>query len=115
MTIGILGVHQTAPAFSNFSVVPKLGPLQRASGVVPCIRGFINITATPGALDIAVPCGSRASICAPRSSYDAWTPTAVLHLDDEPVSFVMREGHFCAKEPVGCGIAGAHRRLRVVG
>lgn len=114
VTMGVLGVHQTAPAFANFSIVPKLGPLQRASGVVPCLRGFINVTATPGALDVAVPCGTRATLCAPRSSRDMWPANAALELDGDRVDFVMRSGHFCAAEPVGCGAGGAHRRLRIV-
>ena len=116
VAMGVLGVHQTSPAFADFSVVPKLGSLTRASGVVPSIRGFINVTATPGAVDVTVPCGARATLCSPRATTDTvrlTTAAFALTIDDAEVDAIERSGHLCATAPVGCGAAGAPRRVRV--
>jgi hypothetical protein len=141
VAMGVLGVHQTAPAFANFTVVPKLGPLARASGVVPTIRGFINVTATAatGAVDVTVPCGALATLCTPRSAADNYggrsssnssssssskahrddnnhgltTAAFALTIDDAEVDAVELAGHLCASQPVGCGAGGAPRRVRV--
>jgi len=92
-------------------VMPKLGPLTRAAGTIPTLRGFINVTAGPGALDVAVPCNTAATLCSPRSAADApprLTAAAfALTIDGEEVAAVERAGHLCALKPVGCGAGGA--------
>ena len=117
VTWGILGLHELSPAWATFVVKPKLGPLQSASGIVPTLRGFINVTATPGSLDIAVPCNSRAILCAPRSSSDPalFAPESyALFLDGvEMPEAQLKGGHLCLLESVGCGAGGAPRELRV--
>jgi Bacterial alpha-L-rhamnosidase C-terminal domain len=113
---GVLGVHVTEPGWGAFSVTPKLGPLQRVSGVVPTLRGFINVTASPGAADVTVPCGTRATLCTPRSAADTVrlsTAAWALTLDGEEVQAEERAGHLCTALPVGCGVAGAPRAVRV--
>jgi hypothetical protein len=113
---GVLGVRQTAPGWAAFTVMPKLGPLTRAAGTIPTLRGFINLTASPGALDVAVPCSTAATLCSPRAAADApprLTAAAfALTIDGEEFAAVERAGHLCAKKPVGCGAGGAPRQLR---
>ena len=112
-----MGVHELSPGFADFVVTPKLGNLTRINGTTPCIRGFISVSASPGAVDVAVPCNSRATLCAPRSAYDGGEFAAATHallLDGEEVpDAVVRNGHLCMPRAVGCGAAGAPRRLRV--
>merc|ERR1712147_238611 len=67
----IMGIHQTAPGFSSFVVKPKLGSLAHASITVPTLRGYINVTASAGALMVQVPCNSFATLCLPRSAFDS--------------------------------------------
>lgn len=135
---GVLGVHELAPAWASFLVKPKLGPLTSASGVVPtsacagaydngapqympfprfAVLGFINVTATPGSVDVAVPCNSRAFLCAPRAAADPepFAPEAYALLLDgkEVVDAQLQGGHLCLPQPIGCGAAGAARQLRV--
>jgi hypothetical protein len=111
---GLMGVHQTAPGWSSFTVKPKLGGLLHASITVPTLRGYINVTAEPGAVAVGVPCNTIATLCVPRSAQDAtlYTPeTHLLLLDGIEVSAVATGTHLCASEPLGCGPAGAPRRL----
>lgn len=114
---GVLGIHQTAPAWSAFTIIPKLGSLTRASGTVPTLRGFINVSATPTSLDVHVPCSTSATLCTPRAAGVAARVDAStrLFVDNAPVAFVERAGHLCTVEPVGCGAGGAPRRLRAHG
>ncbi len=108
-------MHVTAPGWAAFTVMPKLGPLTRAAGRVPTLRGFIDVAATPGAVDVAVPCGARATLCAPRAAADAAHATAAafaLTIDGVEVAAVERAGHLCAAAPVGCGAGGARRAVR---
>lgn len=111
-------MHELEPAWASFLVKPKLGPLASASGVVPTIRGYINVTATPGALDIAVPCNSRALLCLPRAASDAapFAPEAFALLLDgvEVKGAELQGGHLCVPHAVGCGAQGAPRSLRAV-
>ena len=111
---GLLGVHQTAPAFATFTVKPKLGALDHASISVPTIRGPVNVTAhAAGALDVHVPCGALATLCLPRSARDSSSAAATaLLLDGAAVPAVASGGHLCAGRAVSCGAAGAPRRLR---
>lgn len=114
---GILGVHQTSPGFATFVVKSKLGSLTSATGTVPTLRGYINITATPGALDVEVPCNTVATLCVPRSAHDAgyFTPAnSVLLLDGSEEPAVTQGGHLCVARGLGCGASGAARQLRVV-
>ena len=115
---GVLGVHQTAPAFATFLVKPKLGPLTSAQGTVPTLRGYINVTASVGgAVDVQVPCNSWATLCTSRSAADGSllrTPADHLLLLDgrEEPAVSMGDGHLCMARPVGCGKGGAPRALR---
>jgi hypothetical protein len=118
--------HPLAPALTSF--MAAVGVLKaraaraaradeeaRVSGVVPTLRGFINVTAAPGAADVTVPCGMRATLCTPRSSSDTVRLTAAafaLTLDGAEVAAVESAGHLCTAAPVGCGAGGAPRVLR---
>ncbi len=113
---GVLGVRQTAPGWAAFTVMPKLGPLTRVAGTIPTLRGFINLTAGPGTLDVAVPCNTAATLCSPRAATDApprlTTAAFALTIDGEEVVAVERAGHLCAAAPLGCGAGGAPRAVR---
>jgi hypothetical protein len=115
---GIAGIHVTEPGWAAFIVKPKLGPLQTITIRTPTIRGYINVTATPLALDVAVPCNARATLCAPRSASDGGALTAATHallLNGEEVDAPLESGgHLCLPAEVGCGAAGAEWRLRAV-
>jgi hypothetical protein len=110
-----MGVHQTAPGFATFMVKPKIGSLTHASITVPTIRGYINVTAGSGSVEVGVPCNTLATLCLPRSSRDTmlYTPrTTRLMLDGAEVESVVTDGgHMCAAQPVGCGGNGASRKL----
>ena len=113
---GIVGIHQTAPAFAAFTVKSKLGSLTHANLTQPTIRGFITVYAAPGAVSVTVPCNTAATLCAPRSALDAglFVPaTHALLLDGREAPAVASGGHLCLREPIGCGAAGAPRQLRV--
>ena len=112
VTIGIMGVHQTAPAWATFAVKPTLGGLRHATITVPTIRGPVNVTAAPALLEVHVPCGSAATVCIPRSAAGVYAPhTHALVLDGATVAAVADGGHLCAEAPVGCGAGGSARRL----
>eukprot|EP01050_Picozoa_sp_SAG11_P012695 SAG11_NODE_1429_length_4936_cov_5.029539_1_plen_144_part_00 len=110
-----MGVHQTAPAWAAFTIKPKLGSLQHASATVPTIRGFINVTAKPGSVEVGVPCSAEATLCVPRSAHDQgvlFSPKShQLLLDGAEVDAVVAGGHLCASEPLGCGVGGSPRHL----
>ena len=112
---GVLGVHQTAPAWANFTVKPKIGSLKHATATVPTIRGFINVTARPGAVEVGVPCNTHAILCVPRSAQERgalFTPAShQLLLDGHEVLAIAAGGHLCAAQPLGCGANGSARRL----
>jgi len=111
---GILGIHQTEPGFASYTVKPKLGALGHVAGTVPTLRGYINVTATPGTVKVDVPCNSGATLCLPRSAQDGtlYTPrTHRLLLDGLEVAAVANGGHLCAAAPIGCGANGATREL----
>ena len=113
VTLGVMGIHQTAPGFASFTVKPKLGPLQHAAITVPTLRGYINATATPGQLRVQVPCNTLATLCTPRSAgAQLLAPsTHVLLLDGAPVAASGAAGHLCTAAPVSCGAGGLHRTL----
>merc|ERR1719436_1832006 len=67
---GLVGVHQTAPAWQSFIVKPKIGSLKHATITVPTIKGYINVTASPSSVEIGVPCNTFATACIPRSVAD---------------------------------------------
>ena len=111
------GIHQTAPTFATFVVAPKIGSLTSANITMPTIRGFISVSAKPNAVNVTVPCNTQATLCAPRSSFDAGTFTPQTHtllLDGTEVPAVARGGHLCLGAPVGCGASGAPHELRVM-
>jgi len=113
---GIMGIHQTAPGFASFVVKPKLGALSHASITVPTLRGYVNVTASVGALQVQVPCNSLATLCLPRSATDSaqglsFTASTGLLLDGKHVAAKVSGGHLCASAPVSCGRSGAARVL----
>jgi hypothetical protein len=114
---GVMGVHQTAPGFQTLTVMPKLGGLQHAAMTVPTLRGPVAVkaAAAPAALEVAVPCGSAATLCLPRSARDggmALTPQSHrLLLDGVEVAAVATAGHLCTARGVSCGAGGAARSL----
>lgn len=111
-----MGIHQTSPGFATFTVRPKLGSLTSASITLPTLRGHINVSAKPQAVQVGVPCNTAATLCLPRSANDAalFTPeNSLLLLDGAEVMAVADGGHLCAQQPVGCGAAGAPRQLSV--
>jgi len=113
---GLMGVHQTSPAFATFTVKPKIGSLTHASITVPTIRGYIIVTASPGAVEVDVPCNSIATLCVPRAEKDSgqlFTPqTHRLMLDGSEVVSVVSGEHLCASQGVSCGKSGEARQLR---
>jgi hypothetical protein len=113
----VLGVHELSPGWASFVVKPKLGPLASADGLVPTIRGFISVNATPGAVDVGVPCNSAALLCLPRAASDGGVldpATYALLLDGKEVlGAELKGGHLCLPSAVSCGAAGAVRQLRV--
>ena len=120
VTIGVMGIKQTAPAWRSFTVKPKLGTLAHAAIVVPTISGYINVTATPTTLAVNVPCNTVARLCLPRSQMDSArrgvvlsVPVSmVLMLDDVVVDSSVEGGHLCTRELVGCGANGDSRVIR---
>jgi len=125
---GIMGIHQTAPAWANFTMKPKLGGLKHATITVPTLTGYITATATPTRLEVNVPCNSAAKLCLPRSTADTAQRIAKgaglanseekpvhteLLLDGATVESVVDGGHLCTHESlaVGCGASGAARVL----
>ena len=114
---GVLGLHNTAPGWAQFTVMPKLGPLAFAVGRVPNLRGFVSVNATAGVgVEVGVPCGAAATLCTPRSSRDDAqrlnSADFALLLDGQEVLAEERAGHLCTVQPVGCGAGGAPRSLR---
>ena len=120
VTIGVMGIKQTAPAWRSFTVKPKLGTLTHAAIVVPTISGYINVTATPTTLAVNVPCNTAARLCVPRSQMDTVKRGAALNvpvstvlvLDDVVVDSIFEGGHLCTRALVGCGAYGVRRVLR---
>ena len=120
VTVGVMGIKQTAPAWRSFTVKPKLGTLTHASIVVPTISGHINVTATPTTLAVNVPCNTAARLCFPRSQQDTVRRGAVptvpvstaLALDDVVVDSIFEGGHVCTRALVGCGANGRPRVIR---
>jgi alpha-L-rhamnosidase len=112
---GVLGVHQTAPGWANFTVKPKIGSLKHVTATVPSIRGFINVTARPGAVEVGVPCNAHATLCVPRSAQEQgalFTPEShQLLLDGREVPAIATGGHLCAAQTLGCGAGGLARHL----
>ena len=112
---GLMGVHVTSPGWGTFTVKPKLGGLGSGDLKIPTMRGFISVQAKAGEVAVAVPCNSMATLCVPRAAADGgalFTPlNARLLLDGAEVGATTSGGHLCAAQPVGCGAAGAPRRL----
>ena len=58
----VLGVDSAAPGFRRIRVTPSLGPLQRASGVIPHPKGLIEVRVERGGptglvIDVKAPAG----------------------------------------------------------
>jgi hypothetical protein len=116
---GVMGVHELSPAWATFLVKPKIGSLTNATIRVPTIRGYINATAAPGALDVQVPCNSIATLCTPRSSSDGDTlPSAATHTlflngAEQTDAVFTPAGHACVARGLGCGAGSAAWQLRL--
>lgn len=80
---------------------------------MPTLRGYIEVVAMPGSVEVSVPCNTKATLCAPRSALDgpATLAETALLLDGEEVPAVLTGGHLCAQRAVSCGSGGAPRRL----
>ena len=105
---GVMGVQQTAAAWSSFTVQPRLGSLRFANATVPTIRGPIVVAAAPGRLEVQVPCNTQAKLCLPRDTGgEKAGPGAArrgtgLLLDGVRVRAAVSDTHLCATAPVGC-------------
>jgi len=111
---GIMGVHVTSPGWATFTVKPKLGSLKDAAVKVPTLRGFIDVVAKPGVVEVGVPCNTAATLCLPRSAQDTTllrVANTKLMLDDVEVKAVEQGEHLCVAQPVSCGRDGAKRRI----
>merc|ERR1711907_873714 len=110
-----MGVHVTAPGWATFTVKPKIGELQHASITVPSLRGYINVTATPTAVEVGVPCNTQATLCLPRSAHvdkaQFTVASTALLLDGLEVEAKMQGEHLRTVQPTGCGVNGAQRKL----
>ena len=68
-----------------------------------------------------MPCNTKATLCVPKgvgagpSVYSSATHRLVLDGGEGEVEGFVTPGsrHFCAAQPVGCGVAGAARTLEV--
>ena len=104
---GIMGVRATAPAWSNFTVAPLLGPLKFANATIPTIRGPIVVAAEHGSVSVVIPCNTRARLCV---AVDHITSSSkYLTLDGVKVMSHREAQHVCVATPVGCAL-----RARVV-
>ena len=118
---GLAGLAQRAPAWSAFTVAPRLATLDYLNVTVPTIRGAIAINAVraPPRLEVAVPCNTRALLClqrapppraphGPRVAAAAPPPPPPLRLDGAIVDATVTPHHVCATRLVVCG---AHPRV----
>ena len=105
----LVGLKQTAPAYARFTVKPQLGGVERLAVKIPTPHGALWVNATSGAVQVSVPCNTRATLCLLQIDGGVGMRLA---LDDSVVE--QRTGvegaHACVFE-VGCGAAGAPRRL----
>ncbi len=117
---GLMGIEQTAPAFANFTVKPRIGSLDRAVIRVPTLRGPIAVEANKTHTSVAVPCGAVARLCLAHG-LDASDSDAIgdklLLLDGMVIEGPRRSldvagRHLCA-DGVGCGARGTTRTLSV--
>ena len=114
-----MGVHELSPGWATFMVKPKIGSLTNATIRVPTIRGYINASAAPSALDVQVPCNSVATLCTPRSSSDGdLVPSAATHKlllngAEQADAVFTPAGHACVARSLGCGAGGAAWQLRL--
>jgi len=111
---GLIGLQQTSPGFATYTVKPKLGGLKTASVIVPTLRGYIKIEASPGNLKVDVPCNTQATLCLPRSAHDTRLFTlqsTLLLLDGVEIGAAMIGGHLCTQTPVSCGKGDTTRHL----
>ena len=128
---GVMGVKQTAPTWSTFTVRPRLATLQWANVTVPTIRGPLVVAATPTMLSVRVPCNTAATLCVQHaygeelptlfassasSRTDAGVPAPALMLvmDGAEVAATRSAHHLCTVEPVGCAVDGVMRSLSAV-
>lgn len=59
----LVGLRQTAPAWSRAEVKPRLGGMEHVSVKVPTPYGSLMVNATKGSVDVILPCNTRASLC----------------------------------------------------
>ncbi len=114
---GLLGIHQTSPGYQTFEVKPRLGDLSHATVKIPTLYGFINVTASPNQLAVALPCNSIAKACVLSPAASATTRDRIqlrLTVDSEEVEPVYEGMHVCALS-LGCGAGGRPRLVTVNG
>ena len=129
---GLMGVTPTAPGYETFTVQPKIGALAHASLKLPTLYGFITVVATPGAVEVGVPCNTAATLCSAASVLKRKMLTKKkslgrggsgsggsggqlhLHLDGVRVPHVLSGEHVCTAEPVGCGANGQNRVVQAI-
>merc|ERR1712216_429911 len=93
---GVMGVHQTAPTWSEFMVKPRLGSLQFANITVPTIRGPIVVHAKADWLSVDMPCNTRAMLCVQHDKSESWSESMALLLDGKEVSASAGDHHICS-------------------
>eukprot|EP00041_Stephanoeca_diplocostata_P027841 m.774329 g.774329 ORF g.774329 m.774329 type:complete len:211 (+) comp23255_c0_seq17:208-840(+) len=88
---GIMGITQTSPGYATFTVRPKLASIASATVVIPTLRGFINVSASAGRVELRLPCNTIAtSVCVGVPLLPASSPrtqrAVVMLLDGEVVA-----------------------------
>ena len=118
---GLMGITQTAPAFANFTVAPRIATIDKAVVRVPTLRGAISVEANKTHTIVGVPCGASARVCVPHhlNPSDGNSVAAkVLVLDGEEIergrAVVHPAGRHLCVDGVGCGANGANRTLTLV-
>eukprot|EP00039_Didymoeca_costata_P011354 m.159020 g.159020 ORF g.159020 m.159020 type:complete len:742 (+) comp15145_c0_seq4:511-2736(+) len=106
---GIMGITQTAPAWSKFTIKPAIASLSFANVTVPTLRGPIHVTATPKNLIISIPCNTMTKLCFPKSRWLSQMLTAksldsmTLYLNGRQVGGEStKDGWKCVTEVVSC-------------
>ena len=118
---GIMGIKQTSPSWSSFSVAPHLGGIEGANITIPTMHGLITVIANSTHTIVDVPCGSRATLCARHghsSGEDALNAGQRFVLDGVALtreSTIMRGTSYLCVNNIGCGVGGSVRIGTVAG
>ena len=109
-----MGIQQTSPGFSTFTVRPRLGSMANASIKVPTLRGPVEVEANTTHTLVGVPCNTVAMLCVRHDAGSAEAARAIplrLLLDGVAVATPKFEHHHLCAGNVGCGVGGAARVL----